>query len=231
MTSSSMADFGAPNNLAPEPERTSILAILSLVTSLICCVPGLSILGVFLGIGSMVAIGGSNGRVGGKGLAIAGILLGVLVTIGHGAIGIGAASAWKEVQGAMTQMDPAIRGMDTGDYTAARTMFAPSVTVTDEQFDAFRQAYQADYGPLGAQVIDLVEWASSFGTSSGAFQNYQGSAMIPMVYDTTNGRITFIMVVRQSDLQNANPGQNPFLGAVSQIGVQRPDGSLLELLP
>ena len=63
------------------PERTSALAVLSLILSLACCIPGLGLLGAGLGVGALIGISGSRGRVGGKGLAVAGIIVGILVSV------------------------------------------------------------------------------------------------------------------------------------------------------
>jgi len=66
----------------PGEQKTSGLAIGSLVCSLICCVPVTTIPGILLGIAAMVSIGNNPARKG-KGLAVAGILLGVIFTAGQ----------------------------------------------------------------------------------------------------------------------------------------------------
>lgn len=68
--------FGVPDAVA---QKTSGLAIASLVCSLICCVPITTIPGILLGIGALVSIGGDVAKKG-KGLAIVGILLGLVFT-------------------------------------------------------------------------------------------------------------------------------------------------------
>ena len=62
-----------------EPPRTSGLAISSLVCSLIFCCPLTTIIGPILGMIAFVTIG-SNPNRRGKGLAITGIILGILMT-------------------------------------------------------------------------------------------------------------------------------------------------------
>ena len=81
MTQHPYAESTAGADVFPEAERTSVMAILSLVCSLICCIPGLGILGSLLGVFALIGIGGSRGRVGGKGLAISGIIIGILMTV------------------------------------------------------------------------------------------------------------------------------------------------------
>ena len=62
-----------------EPSRTSGLAISSLVCSLIFCCPLTTIIGPILGLIAFVSIG-SKPNLRGKGLALTGIILGVLMT-------------------------------------------------------------------------------------------------------------------------------------------------------
>jgi prepilin-type processing-associated H-X9-DG protein len=68
---------------SPDRPRTSVPAIISLILGILSfCVPVLlSIPALILGIVGLVAINKSNGRLRGQGLAIAGIILGALVTI------------------------------------------------------------------------------------------------------------------------------------------------------
>jgi hypothetical protein len=69
--------FGEPG---PQEQKTSGLAIASLVCSLILCCPITTILGPLLGIAALIKIGG-NPALKGRGLAVAGIILGVAFTI------------------------------------------------------------------------------------------------------------------------------------------------------
>lgn len=62
---------------APPKKKTSALAIVALVLSLVICFAPLSLLGTILGIVALVRIG-SRPELGGKGLAIASIPLGVI---------------------------------------------------------------------------------------------------------------------------------------------------------
>ena len=58
-------------------QPTNGLAIAALVTSLVCCGP----IGLVLGLVSLNQINGSQGRQGGKGMAIAGIAIGAVTTL------------------------------------------------------------------------------------------------------------------------------------------------------
>ena len=58
-------------------QQTNGLAIAALVTSLVCCGP----IGLVLGLVSLNQINASQGRQGGKGMAIAGIAIGAVTTL------------------------------------------------------------------------------------------------------------------------------------------------------
>ena len=58
-------------------QKTNGLAIAALVTSLVCCGP----IGLILGLVSLNQINASQGSQGGKGMAIAGVVLGGLSTV------------------------------------------------------------------------------------------------------------------------------------------------------
>src|SRR5690554_4311904 len=83
-------DFGDPAH--DGPQRLSIPAVLALISSLVCCIPGLGVLGVLLGLVGILSISRSNGRLTGMPAAIAGMALGVLVTVAWVALAVGAAS-------------------------------------------------------------------------------------------------------------------------------------------
>ena len=106
-------------------QRTSVMAILSLVFGLLC-VPGFGILGAIFGIAALFGISGSRGRVTGKGLAIAGLVVSLLVS----ALWLGAAYAGMKTWGFFKNsmigpMDKTMLAIQTGDGVGARQMFKP----------------------------------------------------------------------------------------------------------
>ena len=190
MTQNPYAEAGA--DVFPEAERTSVMAILSLVCSIICCIPGLGILGALLGVFALVGIGGSRGRVGGKGLAIAGVIVGLLVTV----LWVGAFIGMRKAFGAyMGLVGPVMEDVETGDFDAARASFdADLSTVSDEAFVAFRGAYQVELGSFQRVPDSWTELFSMFADPSVGqhMQNYQGrNDLIPApgVFDQGNALI------------------------------------------
>lgn len=65
-----------PAYLPPPPRQSNVLAIISLITGILSCLPGMSVLAVALGIAGLLKSNKPN--VGGKGMAIAGLILGVV---------------------------------------------------------------------------------------------------------------------------------------------------------
>lgn len=184
-----------------EPERTSIAAVLSLISSLICCIPGLPVLGVVLGAFGLIGIGRSNGRVGGRGLAIAGIVLGLLFTAGQLGIALGGRSIVKmflnqiAVNGSEVLLD--VQG---GDFAGARSKVAGNLsTASDETLIAFREAYKAEMGEFVSTPQTLGELINGYATAGHLMQNYQGrNDLIPVPAKFTNDEGLIILVIDQT---------------------------------
>ncbi|MBC7834579.1 MAG: DUF4190 domain-containing protein, partial [Phycisphaerales bacterium] len=112
----------------PADQRVSVLAVVSLVCGILCFIPVVGTIGVVLGIASLFLIAGSQRRLTGKGLAIAGIVLGMLGTVAWGGIVIGfsqmATIAGRDVvvpaAGAMTLIE-------SGKSDELKKYFAPDV--------------------------------------------------------------------------------------------------------
>jgi hypothetical protein len=156
-------------------QRTSILAILSLVFGLICFLPGPAALGLIFGICALIAIARSGDRLTGRGLAIAGVILSLIVLAVHFGAVVAATKVWSfyrtEVSAPVNQTMAAI---DQGDHATARLMLTPEADkrITDADLDALRDSYQAELG----------RFTGIPGTVSGIFQGYAaaGPMMQPL---------------------------------------------------
>ncbi len=121
---------GQPVSIPPVP-RTSGLAVASLVCSLIFCIPLLGLIGAIMGIAAL----GATKRPGvrGRGLAIGGIIAGVLVTFLWIAGVVGIAAGFSQILGAADQPVNAFiadynSGNDRAIYDAASADFRKSVS-------------------------------------------------------------------------------------------------------
>lgn len=176
-----------------DPPRTSAMAVVSLIFSLIgCCLP-IGLLGTIFGIFSVIGISRSQGRVTGRGLAIAGIIIGVINTgiwIGAGTAIVGGVKVYLQMG------DELMTDLETGDYQSLRSKADPTVTFTDAQFDAFRDAYHAEYGAYTGNATGLGEMISDFMDSNVGpnMQSVQGQpGMIPfaMQFDQGNALVLY----------------------------------------
>lgn len=215
------------------PQRTSALAVVSLVMSLICCIPGLGLLGAALGVVALLGIGRSRGRVGGKGMALAGIIVGVLMTVAWISFAATAVSGLKKAaEQFYAPLNQMMTEIEAGDYNAARTAFpgAPIASATDEQFEAFRAAYQAELGSFDSIPTDLMEIFNMYMAVGQQMQGMQqppgGQIVIAPVPAVFDGNGPTIMIVR-IDTGQANGSNDPIV----DITVLLPDGSEISLVP
>lgn len=128
-------------------KKTSGLAIGSLVCSLICCLPFTTIPGILLGIGAMMSISGNPAKKG-KGLAITGIVLGVLFTAGQGIIYPKAYSYIQETIALVTDgPKDALTAGFANDFDGMRAAFyGDGSSTSDEEVRAFIDQLQTRYG-------------------------------------------------------------------------------------
>ncbi len=162
------------------PRRTSILAIISLILSLICIIPGAGLLGAIFGLAGIIGISQSRGRVGGMGLAIAGLALGLLFTAIQVGVVVGASRFLSLVQRAgITPVVATMTAIDAQDHSGARAVFNPALSsaITDEQLDRFREAYRAEVGAFKTIPIGWLELIQAVQQAGNAFQTFGHSQM------------------------------------------------------
>jgi len=217
-----------------EPERTSALAVTSLVMSLLCCIPGLGLIGSALGVVAMLGIGRSRGRVGGKGMAMAGIIIGVLMTVAWVSFAfMGMKFANQLTKGIYGATGQFMTKVEQQDFDGARVeIFGTITSVTDEQMDAFRTAYQAEYGSFHHIPTDFFkEVIPAYAEITSGMQPYQGRQdviPIPAIFDT--GTVLLIAKVDQNP-KNAQPSGTGLIQIpMTDIWIVMPDGSELQLI-
>lgn len=135
-------------------QRISRLALAGLGCSVLC-VPPLSTLGAMLGIGAVVRIGRSEGRLGGRSLAIAAIVLGLLASALWVGVGIGAGQFWSIASRAGTGF---YTGLGAGDLKAARELLHPdaSAAISDAELAAFADGSRAQAGVFAGAPRGLL---------------------------------------------------------------------------
>lgn len=219
----------APSAYSPFPgepmgeQKTSIMAIVSLVCSLICLVPGLSIIGVVLGIIALLMIASSNGKLAGRGLAIAGLIVGLIVSAIWITILIGAMQVSKAMTGEFTvPLSQLMTDIDSRDFAKARKSLTPAAAaaVTDEDFTRFADAYSAELGKFQRGPKGFMDMIQSYGSLGQQMQQFQGSQnVIPFPGTFDNG---MSVIAFQVD-QRGGPGANIKI-PISNIMIIMPSG-------
>jgi hypothetical protein len=187
-------------------QRTSVMAILSLVCSLICIIPGAAVLGALFGVGALVAIANSRERLSGSGLAIAGLIISLIVLAIQVGIVVGGVRALSEFDSMFAQpISTSMVAIEQGDYTTARTVLTPegSARVRDADFEAFRDEYQGELGSFQGipKGWDLVSSYLEIGPMMQQMQGQNNAIPFPATFSKGTGIIVF-----QIDPTNAGGG-------------------------
>ena len=205
------------------PARTSVLAILAVVAAVICFLPGTGLLAILLGVAALVAIGGSNGRLEGRGAALSGIILGVITTTLWAAVGFGALQGWTfYTKNLVTTGDRIFQAASARDYDALRGELTTDAAeaLTNEQFDWFVEQIESREGDVQGASTSVGTMWESFGavfSSSGGQQNqnitvqqnnYNGKAVIPVAVQCADGDI-IAWIVFEPDSFEKIPDETP----------------------
>lgn len=218
----------------PMPSRTSIMAVMSLVLGIIaaipgvCCIPGPGAIAVILGGVSALLIGRSMGRLTGMGLAITGIVLGLLTSVFSIFVLIGASSINREV-GAQFFKPVAVtlQRLETGDHTTFRGALTPAANakVTDEQIVDFVARYKAELGSFNSAPEDIIGVVRGFMKLAQA-QNQAnqklgspGQNFIPIPAEFSKGNAMVLVLFDPASMGKASsgtaPGGAPTLGPIA----------------
>jgi hypothetical protein len=211
-------------------QRTSVMAVLSLVFALICCPPGPALLGTLFGIAALIVISNSDGRLVGRGLAIAGIIISLVVSAIWLGAAIGGGRLWggyqREVAKPLTEKFVAL---DAGDYATFRTMLTPEANarITDADIDTFRTSYQAELGHVTGSPGTLMEFGKAAMNSAEAFQAAQGrNDVFPFVMTFDKGSAVAWLQLDPSSRSSSSRNNPP---EFSNIIIASPKGSKLTL--
>lgn len=206
--------YADPSAVPQAPQTTSKLAIWSLVCSLIICCPITTLLGPLLGL---IALGkiGSNPMLKGRGLAVAGILIGLLMTAG---IAVGAylaaptfdkyfiAPARFTIRGPADALSAGL----SGDIAGFKDAFqGDGATATDAEAQAFIDELRNRYGGFVSSQV----------AQQGA-QPTIGQTAFTMPYTVTfdNGTVT-----AQTEVIIADPATRDLVMKIGSITIEDPD--------
>jgi hypothetical protein len=211
-----------------EAPRTSISAIASLVTSLICCIPGAGILATLFGAIAIVRISSSGGRKSGRMLAFAGIVIGLLVTAIQVAVLIGAVQVVKNVNtNIIAPMKTAFAELEQGKLDGFQNLLDPAVLPADAKAKTTR--FWADV---------TAEMGAFQGIPEQGFQ-FQQRPVKPgdttVTYDFpakfANGIAQMELTVDPARIGEVAFGNATINGLVKNIAFRTPSGKIISLIP
>jgi len=147
-------DLGEQNRISDKPRCG--MATASLICSLILCCPIVTLVGVILGIVALMKIRGS--AMSGRGIAWAGIIIGILTTtlttlfmIIAVNVGLGVLEQTPE------SVTTAIKAGITGDIEKFRMEFThEAVAASDDEITSFLETISTRYGVFDKAVIDMA---------------------------------------------------------------------------
>jgi len=208
---------------APEPSKTSLLAIAALVTGIIglviCCIPVVSpvvgALAVFTGIGAMISISSSNGRRRGKALAITGFVCGLISVILGVLIAVGGSQAAAELNKIVGNYAPALQAAESGDVAGFNAMTNGSAQVSEAELRAFADSYRGtlgNYKSVDPSVLNMVKAFMAPGARQ-ELETLQKSpavasgqvAVIPSLWSFDKGEAVVILMVEPATSTTGAP--------------------------
>lgn len=180
------------------PPRISGLAICSLICSLIFCCPATTVIGPLLGLMAFLSISARPMERRGKGLAVAGILIGVLATTGQVMLTMWMINETEKADQAMRAAPAAMLTAGyAGDLASFRADTAGSLAaVTDDEITLFIDTLRARYGDFVSATYD----ESAFLDSITSMQDFMKPVQQhPFTLQFSGGTVTGEFGIAKSD--------------------------------
>jgi len=181
------AGFGQEGYSLPSMTRTSGAAIASFVCGLVMCVPGITgLVAVITGIIGIVQTGKPEVR--GRGLAVAGLILGMISLAGWGLLGVGGYALFQSAKPQRTFARTFIA--DLAARKVAQCVQNSTVNLPAVRLDGESKKMQA-WGPLLDTTIIAFRFVNNNGVYAGTvhgicrFPSAQHSFVIQLVKDST----------------------------------------------
>lgn len=219
----------------PVRRRMSVLAVTSFIFSLVCCIPGTGAIAALLGTAALFRISRSEGRLRGTGLAVAGIIIGLIVTAVMVGIFLAFGAAIRMIN---ADANAFVRAVESKDVPTVQSFLSGSsgATVTDAEVAAFASAIDSKIGKFISPADSLLEygkwWMGPAGRSmgmlgqSGMQQGPQQMMPHPVKFD----KEIVVLLFEQDPMAMGGGGSNAVRGTLRNVGVLFNDGSTVYLL-
>lgn len=189
--------------------KVSAMAIAALVVAILgfvaCIIPGLAGLGALLGVAALVIISQSDGRVGGRGLAIAAIVLGLLMTIFQIGLAIGIRQTMSKANTAFFEpLAGIMTEAEKKDLAKVQTYFTKPAgdRITQAHVDAFADDVHAELGAFKGVPQGMFPLFSAYSQLGPIMQQFQGRSgsgdVIPVPVEFEKGLALLAVQVDQS---------------------------------
>lgn len=237
-----MTTFSPPGDFAqaPVPQRTSVAAIISLICGIlglvVCCVPFVGpffgIVGLICAIAAFMAIGRSDGRLGGNGLAVGGMICSIIAMIFGIVIVVGMSQFTKMFNGYGTAIT--IAQSDDTSTLSPMLSAAAGQRATPEGLAAFKTESLGSLGAFQRIKPGMMPFFKSFAMmgqlGGGVPPKYQGRgggvSLLPAIAEFEKGEGLFLIVFNQNEQTNSTL---PF-GNIENIGVAPAGGPVTWLI-
>jgi hypothetical protein len=168
-------------SMQPQPKQANVAAILSLIVGILSCIPFAGFVATILGIVGIKK--SSNPMVGGRGLAIAGLvlgLIGVVWSIIFMVTGAGVLALFKATGPARDQAKAFISDLDKGDVATAMTRVTGDISADELKLVSDRMKTWGGVknvtmvgmnvsAQTGSQTTTIVTGAVEFGNLNKSF--------------------------------------------------------------
>ena len=188
------------------------LAIASLVCSLLMCCPVVTLVGAILGIAGLFHTKGGRRR--GRGLAITGLVLGILFTVGGVVVGFWAWRSFGQVifRGPALVMEAGYAGDDAG----VKQYFDADHVPNDEEIDAFFATAKTRFGEFHFATIQ-----------DNSNQPQPRNQKFEFPYDVVFAKASLIANVEINANENVKTGSGSMFGIVKITIVDSEAGDLV----
>ncbi len=192
---------------SPTRQRLSGLAVASLILAILCVTAPI---GVILGVAALFLIARSGGRLTGRGLALTGVVIGLALSLLWTMILVGALLTWRVYQSQFTTPTVAImQAVESGSFDQVRAKMSGSVTLSDEQLEAFRARVRAELGAFQRGVTSFGDFLSASSAVGPVMQSSQGpaeamGAIAPVLLHYEQGTAVVWIKANQADMSILN---------------------------